>query len=53
MIPVPDKRVAEFENMGFGMFIHFGLYSQMGQGEWIKHFKNIEDGTTKNFNIYE
>ncbi len=43
MIPVPEKRVAEFENMGFGMFIHFGLYSQMGQGEWIKHFKNIED----------
>ena len=43
MIPVPEKRVAEFENLGFGMFIHFGLYSQMGQGEWIKHFKNIED----------
>ena len=35
MIPVPEKRIADFENMGFGMFIHYGLYSQLGQGEWI------------------
>ena len=35
MIPTPEKRIAEFENMGFGMFIHYGLYSQLGQGEWI------------------
>ena len=34
-IPVPSKRVADFENMGFGMFIHWGLYSQLGKGEWI------------------
>ena len=35
-IPIPEKRVADFENMGFGMFIHWGLYSQMGRGEWIQ-----------------
>ena len=23
-IPVPEKRVARFENLGFGMFIHWG-----------------------------
>ncbi len=34
---VPEKRIADFEKMGFGMFVHWGLYSQMGQGEWIKH----------------
>ncbi|MBQ7699602.1 MAG: alpha-L-fucosidase [Clostridia bacterium] len=44
MIPVPEKRVAEFEEKAFGMFIHYGLYSQLGEGEWIKHFENIPDG---------
>jgi len=34
MIPVPEKRVADFENLGFGMFVHWGLYSQLGMGEW-------------------
>lgn len=35
MIPTPEKRIADFENLGFGMFVHWGLYSQIGQGEWI------------------
>ncbi len=35
-IPVPLKRVAEFEELGFGMFIHWGLYSILGRGEWIQ-----------------
>ena len=43
MLPVPEKRVAEFEQKAFGMFIHFGLYSQLGKGEWIKHFEKIPD----------
>lgn len=34
MIPVAEKRVADFENLGFGMFAHWGLYSQLGMGEW-------------------
>ena len=29
-IPVPEKRILDFEEMGFGMFIHWGLYSQLG-----------------------
>lgn len=36
-IPVPEKRIADFENLGFGMFIHWGLYSQLGRGEWIQN----------------
>ena len=41
MIPTPEKRIADFENMGFGMFIHYGLYSQLGQGEWIMNIARI------------
>ena len=26
--------VYEFEKKGFGMFVHFGLYSVLGKGEW-------------------
>ena len=33
-IPVPEKRIAHFEKLGFGMFIHWGLYSQLERGEW-------------------
>jgi len=40
-IPVPEKRILDFEEMGFGMFVHWGLYSQMGRGEWAKYLYNI------------
>ena len=43
MIPVPEKRISEFESKAFGMFIHYGLYSQLGKGEWIKHFAKMSD----------
>ncbi len=26
--------VRDFENLGFGLFIHYGLYSIIGKGEW-------------------
>ena len=40
-IPVPEKRILDFEEMGFGMFIHWGLYSQLGKGEWVQHIHGI------------
>lgn len=40
-IPKPERRIAEFENFGLGMFVHWGLYSQMGRGEWIQHQAQI------------
>lgn len=45
MIPIPEKRIADFENMGFGMFVHWGLYSQLGMGEWTYslHKRKMED----------
>lgn len=27
--------VKEFEKLGFGMFVHYGIYSNYGAGEWI------------------
>ncbi len=39
--PVPFSRIAKFEKLAYGMFIHWGLYSQLGKGEWIKHLANI------------
>lgn len=30
-----------FQEMKFGVFIHWGLYSMMADGEWIMHNKNI------------
>ncbi len=40
-VPIPEKRVAAFEKLGFGMFIHWGLYSQLGRGEWVMHQEKI------------
>jgi len=41
VIPVPESRIVQFEKLAFGMFVHWGLYSQLGRGEWIKRFENI------------
>lgn len=40
-LPVPEARVARFESLAFGMFLHWGLYSQRGRGEWLKHHYSI------------
>lgn len=39
--PIAEKRISDFEKMGFGMFIHYGLYSQLGKGEWIMYKGSI------------
>jgi len=31
----------EFQDMKFGVFIHWGIYSMMADGEWIMNNKNI------------
>lgn len=40
-IPEPLPRIARFEKLGFGMFIHWGLYSQLGAGEWVMDQRQI------------
>lgn len=42
-IPEPKPYIAAFERMGFGMFIHWGLYSQLGRGEWVMNILNIPE----------
>ncbi|MBP3348576.1 MAG: alpha-L-fucosidase [Clostridia bacterium] len=38
---IVKQYIKDFEKLGFGMFVHFGLYSVLGRGEWIKHQANI------------
>lgn len=40
-LPERKKYIADFEQLGFGMFVHWGLYSQLGKGEWIKFVEKI------------
>lgn len=40
---IVKQYIREFEQLGFGMFVHFGLYSVYGAGEWAKKLKNIPD----------
>ena len=44
-IPTPKKYIADFEGLGLGMFIHWGLYSQLGVGEWtyFVHKRDMEE----------
>lgn len=34
-IPIPEPRIARFEQLAYGLFLHWGLYSLMGKGEWV------------------
>jgi alpha-L-fucosidase len=42
--PVPVERQAArewFRDAKFGMFVHWGAYSQLGQGEWVMENRSI------------
>ena len=43
-IPTPEPRVARFERLAYGMFIHWGIYSQLGRGEWVMNREKIPKG---------
>lgn len=36
-----ELRTTWFENARFGMFIHWGVYSVLGRGEWVMHNEHI------------
>lgn len=42
-LPVAPQYIKDFEQLGLGMFVHFGLYSQLRSGEWTKHYQGISD----------
>lgn len=31
------RYIEDFKKLGFGLFVHFGLYSVIGKGEWFYH----------------
>ena len=40
-IPIAKDYIKRFEKLGFGMFIHWGLYSQLGKGEWTYYIEHM------------
>ena len=36
-----EKRVKWYQEARFGMFIHWGIYSVCGRGEWVRNRKRI------------
>lgn len=34
--------IQNFEKLGFGLFVHYGLYSVLGKGEWYEHVYNMD-----------
>lgn len=45
---VPAERLAArawYQDAHFGMFIHWGVYSQLGQGEWVMQNRSLSDPT--------
>lgn len=38
----PLPRVAAYESRAFGLFLHWGLYSQLGEGEWVWHHHQLD-----------
>lgn len=41
-IPIAPDYIKRFEQLGLGMFVHFGLYSRLRRGEWTMHIHKIE-----------
>jgi alpha-L-fucosidase len=42
----PSKEVLEsrkeFQDNKFGIFIHWGIYSMLGDGEWVQQVKELK-----------
>ncbi len=48
--------IENFKKLGFGLFVHFGLYSVVGKGEWYLHLnpeadREKYDRLTNRFNV--
>jgi|GEM_PF-32166 len=50
-IPSADQLAAreKFNDYRFGIFIHWGIYSMLGDGEWVMQNRNINYKEYKNF----
>lgn len=38
-----DNKIKNFEKMGIGLFVHWGLYSKFSKGEWAQNILEIPD----------
>ena len=61
-VPIAKDYIKKFEKLGFGMFVHWGLYSQLGKGEWVlfidkldkNEYSKLKDSfTAEDFNAEE
>ena len=41
-IPVAPQYIQDFEQLALGMFVHFGLYSQLNSGEWVYSIHGLQ-----------
>jgi alpha-L-fucosidase len=37
-----EARLQRFESMAYGLFLHWGLYSLVGKGEWARHHHKMD-----------
>lgn len=40
---IVKQYIKDFEKLGFGLFVHFGVYSVIGKGEWARGVLGISD----------
>jgi len=45
--------IKSFEKLGFGLFVHFGLYSVHAKGEWARKFNISPKEYEKLFNVFD
>lgn len=38
----PKKYILDFEALGMGLFVHYGVYSKFEQGEWVLKLHNLD-----------
>lgn len=38
---IVKQYIKDFEKLGFGLFVHFGLYSVVGKGEWYQGIRKL------------
>ncbi|MBQ9082919.1 MAG: alpha-L-fucosidase, partial [Clostridia bacterium] len=41
-VPEAAQYIKDFEQLGFGMFVHYGLYSMLNRGEWALYIHKLD-----------
>ena len=43
MTSQPPARLHAYEDLAYGLFLHYGLYSLLESGEWVRHYQTIHN----------